>query len=76
MSKTEIKSKEIFNNAEKTIYKNISNKLDDIIETVEYGTSGNEISIIIENLEKILIKYSLEEFRRKRQEHANKQESK
>lgn len=61
MSKTEIKSKEIFTNAEKIIYKNISNKLDGIIESVEYGTSVNEISTIIENLEKILIKYSLED---------------
>ena len=61
MSKTEIKSKEIFTNDDKIIYRNISNKLDEIVESVEYGTNVNEISSIIENLEKILIKYSLEE---------------
>ena len=61
MSKAEMKSKEIFTNADKNIYKRISNKLDEIIESVEYGTSVNEISSIIEKLEKTLIKYSLEE---------------
>lgn len=61
MFKAEMKSKEIFTSNDKNIYKRISNKLDEIIDSVEYGTDVNEISNIIEKLEKILIKYSLEE---------------
>lgn len=45
----------------KKIYKQISSKLDEIIETVEYGTTVNDINTIIENLRKLLIRYSLED---------------
>lgn len=61
MSETEIQSKEIFSNDDKKIYKQISSKLDEIIETVEYGTTVNDINTIIENLRKLLIRYSLED---------------
>ena len=61
MSETEIKSKEMFTNNDKKTYKQISGKLDEIIETVEFGTTVNDINTILENLEKLLLKYSLEE---------------
>lgn len=61
MSEKEIKNKELFSNSEKELYKKITNKLDSIIETVEYGTNVNDINIIIEKLEKISEKYSLED---------------
>lgn len=61
MSETEMQSKEIFSNDDKKIYKQISSKLDEIIETVEYGTTVNDINTIIENLRKLLIRYSLED---------------
>lgn len=61
MSEKEIRNKTTFSNEEKKIYKEIVGKLDETIESVEYGTSINEISIIIQKLESILVKYCLED---------------
>ena len=61
MSEKELRNKAIFSQDEKDIYKEIVGKLDEIIESVEYGTNVNEINIIIQKLEAISVKYCLED---------------
>lgn len=56
-----MKNKIIFSDEEKAIYKEIVKKLDETIESVEYGTNVNEINIIIQKLESISVKYCLED---------------
>ena len=61
MAENSIISKNIFTNEDKTTYKKIISKLDEVIESVELGTRVNDINTIIEKLEKINLKYSLED---------------
>ena len=61
MAENSIISKNIFTNEDKTTYKKIISKLDEVIESVELGTKVNDINTIIEKLEKINLKYSLED---------------
>ena len=61
MSEKELRNKAIFSQDEKDIYKEIVEKLDETIESVEYGTNVNEINVIIQKLEAISVKYCLED---------------
>jgi len=61
MAENKISSKVIFTVQEKSIYKSIVSKLDETIESVEYGTKVNEFNIIIKKLEEISVKYCLED---------------
>ena len=61
MAENSISSKSIFTKEDKEVYQKIVSKLDEIIDSVELDARVNDINTIIEKLEKINLKYNLED---------------